>query len=277
MNKMFTIKDEVYTHFKASLILTGENENEVLEHFLVEYAQRAFAKVTTGNTTQASNAQSVVPQPASNPTVQQQYFVKWFEGLVKSDGTPYKKTTIYSYVGYIEGICHLPDFSTISTTNLFSITDLNEYRSIFRQIEITQTYKTLNQSTNGGYRAALRKYDEFLRYQSGNTSALPLFLRSNDVHKWTFEEDYISCREFLATYAVNKSHQEIESFLSFLSPKIPAVTKSSLRMKLQNIKNLAINNGIFDTASIKPLTGYSAQCEHAFYQAMTDLNLKGNQ
>lgn len=303
MNKMFNINDEIYTHFKASLVLTGENESEVLNRLLKEYAQQAFIKAAGGNfapsptvqpastpvqpivaQTPSAPVQSAVseatpPASSANPTVQKQLFMKWFESL-KRNGNSYSPLTIRNYTDRIETICSDPAFSNIPVNNLFSVTNLEEFRKIYYEIEPTAAYDRLNLASGGACRAALRKYDEFLREQSGETLSKSLLYRSsrsNQAHKWSFQEDYICCSEFLQIYAIKKSQQEIESFLSYLNPLVPAISRNSLRMKIQNIKHLATEKGISNTASTKPLWSYSSQNEHAFYQAMADLNLKGNQ
>ena len=58
-----------------------------------------------------------------------------------------------------------------------------------------------------------------------------------------------------------------------LSKEVPEVSEGSLRMKIQNVKYLSMRGKLKDTASIKPLSQYSMQCERAFEKTVAELGI----
>lgn len=90
-------------------------------------------------------------------------------------------------------------------------------------------------------------------------------------HTWTYEEDLICCREYLDRCIVNPRWQTVESFLDDLSVKLPNIKRSSLKMKLQNIKVLLNAYSIVDRIGIAPLNHCSKQSEIAFKQAYQEI------
>lgn len=279
MNILFQISDEVYTTFKASLVLTGQKENAVVEQLLKEYAQKAFQKVvekqSSTHTSQVIQSDAA-PRVSVNPVQQRQEFVKWFQ-TQSVNGSPYKATTIHHYTDRVEQLCRWIPVPNLPSNNLFSVSDVVEFRNICNQIMQTKEYKSLDDKTHGGFRAALRKYDQFLSIQSGESMPFRSTVMKNTdsfgYHKWTFEENEICCREFLKTYVMNQSKMGIEAFLNILAPQVPEISRNSLRAKIQNIRQLCIEAGISDTAAIKPLTSYSSTNKSAFYKALAELEI----
>ena len=83
-------------------------------------------------------------------------------------------------------------------------------------------------------------------------------------HRWTYFEDELCCKEYFNTYVVEKFPMPLSVFAGRLSLKLPDVPESSLRMKVQNIKQLSLNAGIKDSLLAKPLPNFSQQCKDAF-------------
>ena len=163
--------------------------------------------------------------------------------------------------------------------NLFAITNLAEFTSIQKQIKSCTGYAEFDAKSHNGFTAALRKYEEFLKFQaSGNSSVSPSpetrsYTTASNVHRWTMEEDEICCRRFLEYYVINKSNVDTVQFLQTLAKEVPDVSEGSLRMKIQNIKYLTVRAGLKDSSTLKWLSQYSMQCEKAFNKTLQDLKI----
>ena len=88
-------------------------------------------------------------------------------------------------------------------------------------------------------------------------------------HNWTYDEDFICCVEYLAFVFDNYGDDSMQRLVDILALKLPQIAKGSIRMKVQNIKQIALDAGLEDRLSFPPLAQYSAQCKHAF-NAATD-------
>ncbi len=95
-------------------------------------------------------------------------------------------------------------------------------------------------------------------------------------HRWTYDEDFICCREYLAlVFEANGNSFFDYSFTDIVQRvaiKVPLVEKGSVRMKLQNIKQIALEYGLHDDLPIKPLANYGRQCFRAFCEAVKEVN-----
>ncbi len=89
-------------------------------------------------------------------------------------------------------------------------------------------------------------------------------------HNWTYAEDYICCLEYLAYVFDNCEDESMEPLVNILSLKLPQIKRGSIRMKIQNIKQVALDTGLEDGLKISPLTQYSMQCKRAFSKAGDD-------
>ena len=276
MHKQISISDDLYKKFQAALVLTGEDEMSVLSRLISGYAHTVFEGVLGRES--MSTRHTETKDTKITETEQKQQFVNWFRTLTRN-GRPYNPVTISGYTGRIENACSDPTFASVSVSNLFSITDLAEYISIQKQIKDCPGYAEFDAKSHNGFTAALRKYEEFLRFQSSGTclnALLPVtrsYQPSSNTHRWTMEEDFICCKRFLEFYVIQKSEMDIVSFLKMLAKEVPDVTEGSLRMKIQNIKYLSTREGFVDSLPLSWLSQYSMQCEQAFKQATKELNL----
>lgn len=275
MSKQIFLQDETYRKFKAALMLTGEDEEVVLNQLVSKYANAVFEQAvenTAAEQTKANQYSSVTGKE------QKQLFVNWFRSLTRN-GKAYNPVTISGYTGRIENACSDPIFESIPVKNLFEITELAEFIQIQKQIKKCAGYAEFDARSHNGFTAALRKYEEFLRYRAGGgtTQSATLtprqYVSSGNVHRWTLEEDTICCRRFLECYVLQKSNMDTAQFLQMLSKEVPDVSEGSLRMKIQNIKYLAEQAGLKNTCTIKWLSQYSMQCAKAFRQVMQELNV----
>lgn len=94
---------------------------------------------------------------------------------------------------------------------------------------------------------------------------------SKTYHDWTFEENYICCYEYITNFIIGKTSEYI--VLQKLKDKLKDITESSLRMKMQNIKQIVIEKNLLDNSCMRPLPNFSKENLLAFNKAMQDLNL----
>ncbi|MBQ8833715.1 MAG: hypothetical protein IJ001_02160 [Oscillospiraceae bacterium] len=87
-------------------------------------------------------------------------------------------------------------------------------------------------------------------------------------HSWTFEEDGLCCDAFFKVYVIQKSNMPLSDFVRLLSLKLPAIKAGSLRLKVQNIKQLALEYGIENSLKAAASTNYSKQNQSAFVSVM---------
>ena len=279
MSKQIFIDDDSYKKFQAALLLTGEDEETVLRALLNKYIHTVFENAMGKNAQeeQRSNTQGAVVN-AVTANEQKQLFTNWFRSLTRN-GKAYNPVTISGYTGRIENACKEPIFVAVPVNNLFTVTDLAEFTLIQKQIKSCSGYAEFDAKSHNGFTAALRKYEEFLKFQAGGNSSIPSFPEvrsytpSSNVHRWTLEEDEICCKRFLEYYVINQSTIDTVQFLQMLAREVPNVSEGSLRMKIQNIKYLSVQAGLKDSSTLKWLSQYSMQCEKAFNKTLQDLKI----
>lgn len=278
MSRTIAVTDEDYKMFQAALMLTGEQEEIVMRRLIKSYAHEVFEHIMGKNTMEYHQVENQVEVHNITEREQKQLFVDWFKSLTRN-GKAYNPVTISGYAGRVENVCSDPIFASVPVNNLFSITDIAQYIEIQKQIKSCIGYKELDAKSHNGLTAALRKYEEFLRFQAnGNISqkvVAPVITNHQPtaVHRWTMDEDEICCKRFLECYVVEQSKLDTISFLQRLSKEVPAISEGSLRMKIQNIKYLTTLAGLQDTSTIKGLSQYSSQCERAFKKVLLELEI----
>lgn len=279
MSNFLVIDDDTFKKFQAALILMGDDGEIVLRELLNEYIHKAFETVMKKNIPDEHHTNMKVEDVnVISASEQKQLFTNWFRSLTRN-GKAYNPVTISGYAGRIENACNAPVFSAIPVKNLFTINNLAEFLSIQKQIKNCVGYAAFDAKSHNGFTAALRKYEEFLKFQeSGDPEAslspeVRSYKPSANVHRWTTEEDEICCKRFLEYYVIDKSNIDIVQFLKIIAKEVPDVSEGSLRMKIQNIKYLTVQAGLKDTSSIKWLSQYSMQCKKAFNKALQELNI----
>lgn len=208
-----------------------------------------------------------------SPDIQKQNFVRWFKKLTYK-GKPYNPVTISGYSGRIENACQDEIFSNIYPKNLFLITDINEFLEVKIEIQSCEGYGAFDAKSHNGFTAALNKYEEFLRNFSAhsyedNISRPNVYER----HNWSMDEDMFCCRKYLEYYVIHQSTVDISEFVRILNNAMPQISPNSLKMKVQNIKQLCIENNILDSLKVKPLSRYSTQNADAFVSVKNKLGL----
>ncbi len=94
-------------------------------------------------------------------------------------------------------------------------------------------------------------------------------------HTWTFEEDLICCRHYLR-YALLASRGRLESrtltdMVHNTALHLPQIKKDSVRMKLQNIEQIARETKFESNLPIPPLARYSHQTLRAYLAALQEI------
>lgn len=87
---------------------------------------------------------------------------------------------------------------------------------------------------------------------------------------WSYDDDLICCMEYLCFALRESPCRTLQELIDTLSVKLPHISKGSIRMKLQNIKQVSLNLGLEDGVNIPPLDQYSRQCKTAFQQAVAE-------
>ena len=93
-------------------------------------------------------------------------------------------------------------------------------------------------------------------------------------HHWTFDEDRFCCQKFIEYYVENKSDMDISLFIHLLQRDLPDIQRNSLRMKIQNIKQISSQLGLEDTSALKPLSNYSAQNMQAMIMVLRERGIR---
>ena len=278
MSKLIQVNEESYKKFQAALMLTGEEEEVVLSKLISEYAHKVFQGIV-GKKEETKQVEKKVTTSNRTAEEQKKLFINWFRSLTWN-GKPYNPVTISGYAGRLENACCEQVFAEVPVVNIFEITNLEEFLHIQKRLKECHGYADFDAKSHNGFTAALRKYEDFLRFQEmgGTDQPVPVpvkdITKSANVHRWTMEEDMICCRRFLENYVVNKTNIDTVQFLKMLAKEVPAVSEGSLRMKIQNVKYLSVRAGLKDTLPLKWLSQYSMQCERAFYQVLREMNIK---
>jgi len=281
MGRQVIVDEESYKKFQAALMLTAEDETLVLSRLISEYAHNVFAGVVSGdNGTEAPAVQHVsAAVTEADESEQKKSFVTWFRGLTRN-GKAYNPVTISGYAGRIENACKEAAFASVPISNLFGITDLTDFLDVQKQLKDCAGYAEFDAKVHNGFTAALKKYEEFLRFQANGLSVLDMpmmpqpYFQTSSVHRWTLEEDLICCKRFLEVYVIEKRDMDTVSFLQSLAKEVPEVSEGSLRMKIQNIKYLTTHAGLDDSSQITSLGPGSMQCERAFQETLEELDLR---
>ena len=94
------------------------------------------------------------------------------------------------------------------------------------------------------------------------------------MHRWTYEEDLFCCERYVENYIKNHYDVSAQHFIYELGVELKAISEGSLRMKVQNIKQIVLEENLYDSLNISPLSKYSRQCKQAFNAAMRKAYLK---
>lgn len=91
---------------------------------------------------------------------------------------------------------------------------------------------------------------------------------SNKKHRWSLEEDTYCCETCVKYYVAEKSNMPVEVLVKELSEHFPNISTTSLRMKIQNIKQILEEEGIENSLHIGPLSNYSQQNKKAMQNVL---------
>ena len=94
------------------------------------------------------------------------------------------------------------------------------------------------------------------------------------MHRWTYREDLFCCERYIENYIEKQCNISAQDFIYELSVELKTISEGSLRMKVQNIKQIVLEENLYDNLNISPLSQYSRQCKMAFTAAMRKASLK---
>lgn len=89
-------------------------------------------------------------------------------------------------------------------------------------------------------------------------------------YKWSLDDDYLCCMTYIRAVFDWEGKDDLDTIVDVISDALPYIPRGSIRMKMQNIKQIALDSGLDDRLEISPLTNYSKQCKRAFDMATKD-------
>lgn len=93
-------------------------------------------------------------------------------------------------------------------------------------------------------------------------------------HNWTMEEELYCCRRYVEQYVLNKSNTDCATFLNQLDKELVNISKGSIRMKIQNTKQILAEKNIEDFLDISPLKKYSKRNKKAVEAVLLELGIE---
>ena len=95
----------------------------------------------------------------------------------------------------------------------------------------------------------------------------------NAKHRWSFEEDRYCCEKYIEFYVIQKSDTSASDFVRILASALGDIKPTSLRMKVQNIKQIMIEKHIPNSLQISPSANYSKQNLSALEIVLAEYNI----
>lgn len=96
----------------------------------------------------------------------------------------------------------------------------------------------------------------------------------NNKHSWTYEENKFCCQMYVEYYINNKRNININSFVEMINKNLPQIKYNSLKMDIQNIKQILLELNIKDTLECTPLKNYSKQNFKAMKEVIESNNIE---
>lgn len=93
-------------------------------------------------------------------------------------------------------------------------------------------------------------------------------------HIWTKEENEYCCRRYIEQYVINKGSMKASEFSRVLEKEIGTISAGSIKMKLQNIKQILIELGIKDSLKVTPLVKYSTQNKEVLEKVLKEMKIE---
>lgn len=95
----------------------------------------------------------------------------------------------------------------------------------------------------------------------------------SEKHKWTFAEEYNCCLHYIWCVFDYMGDDSLKTIVDMLAEEMPHIDRGSLRMKIQNIKAVALDAGLEDRFEFSPLSKYTLLCKMAFRAATDDYGI----
>ncbi len=93
-------------------------------------------------------------------------------------------------------------------------------------------------------------------------------------HTWTYEEEKTCCRVFIETYIVKHLTSSLHETAKKIADIYPELKLSSIKMRLQIIMHICLDNEIQTSAPITPLGRYSSQNLRAMREALWECKVQ---
>ena len=98
--------------------------------------------------------------------------------------------------------------------------------------------------------------------------------KSSGKHSWSYDENKYCCEKYFNYFVINKFEISASNFINELCLEMPDISYGSMRMKVQNIKQILFEKGIKDSLKIKPLCNYSTDNFKALENVLIEYNFK---
>ncbi len=89
-------------------------------------------------------------------------------------------------------------------------------------------------------------------------------------HKWTYEEDLICARAYIAFVLSTDSEKSEKEMIHNLTLALKSISEGSIRMKIQNFKAISKDLHFEDGVKVTSLSQYSRQSQRAYAQAVKE-------
>lgn len=93
-------------------------------------------------------------------------------------------------------------------------------------------------------------------------------MAKTNTHRWTLKEDTYCCQEYFNQYVAQANNLSISDFTKQLEEALPDIKSTSLRMKIQNTKQILIELNISDSLETRVLKNYSKQNYNALIEVL---------
>ena len=93
-------------------------------------------------------------------------------------------------------------------------------------------------------------------------------------HAWTYEENVYCCKRYIEQYVIESSNLRVTEFSRLLEKEMQTVPAQSIKMKLQNIKQILMELGVRDSLEAAPLEKYSAVNKVAMLEVLADFGIE---
>lgn len=103
-----------------------------------------------------------------------------------------------------------------------------------------------------------------------------IILNMNERIKWTYGENLLCCEVYIKNYVINNTVLSLKEAINEVlkaAPRFKGGKEGSVRIKLQNIKQLCIEHKVDDSFTYKAQAHYSKDNIKAFEEVLDKYNI----